>query len=812
MGGGVSLGSFSGAALSEALKLVLMAEDGNGKLKYDKVIIDVFSGASAGALSLVLMLRVLAQPSGSDCIKAAGKLTREYGDRFTRLPEPRKSQVIAAQVVQDIQEDVWVNEINIEGLLGNGCDLTYEPALLDRRAVDTIARNRIAFQKEPDFSRKQLLAERVLLCCSLSNMSALTADASAEFPGKEVGYIGLADGMCTKTHRELRVFDLYFEVSPTLRELRNREKHPSRWCRYHHDSEKDGRIGDLRSNKTWAKMAATAIACGAFPGAFEPVVLKRDDWEFGKRLWPKALEKAGKTSHEFTYVDGGVFNNEPIREAFRLASFIDSQTPDSEFERLIIFVDPFVEPGESPLRVPGHQAWFCQKPNSLGKWEATSLERRTSLERLVPNLTTLLSAVSTEARAIEADKIFQTRHRFQLRDAIRKQVGSSLTLQPTRRMAQELIKWCRKQLVSDQEELMLPPGPLSLEGELARIIWEERKTLKPLVGKNGSAVRAALEFLERDEISPARDGTDDCPIEAANAHLWLRALSYVAVDLVMDLEGKWDDAQLVAIAPFMGLADAPVAINLPGGALSGFAGFMSPTAGRFAVDVARYCAHEFLFQCGVIEEKPSTNPPPRQLSPGMNAQFMKELDQGIGKLQKRVEQFIKNSHLVRIAPGLNGIILSQVATMASNWLATLKDTTPAGIQYELRIVCAGINGLQFDRKGIGHDIDAVVSELDGKLTLITYASFNQNGCWSGPDVNAGQTIEVVQQRYGVIDKRYCTLQLPDSAQREEAGFFSYPIFEVSLANADNGKNLPASRWRVVSGVKPLESSVFIDAP
>ena len=59
MGGGVSLGAFSGAALTEALKsLVLFCRDKYGN-KYDDVILDGMSGASAGSVSLAIMIRCL---------------------------------------------------------------------------------------------------------------------------------------------------------------------------------------------------------------------------------------------------------------------------------------------------------------------------------------------------------------------------------------------------------------------------------------------------------------------------------------------------------------------------------------------------------------------------------------------------------------------------------------------------------------------------------------------------------------------------------------------------------------------------------
>ncbi|MBK8371027.1 MAG: patatin-like phospholipase family protein [Saprospiraceae bacterium] len=59
MGGGVSLGSYSGAALTEALKLlVLYGQDKDGT-QYESVEVDGMSGASAGSIALAIMMRCL---------------------------------------------------------------------------------------------------------------------------------------------------------------------------------------------------------------------------------------------------------------------------------------------------------------------------------------------------------------------------------------------------------------------------------------------------------------------------------------------------------------------------------------------------------------------------------------------------------------------------------------------------------------------------------------------------------------------------------------------------------------------------------
>ncbi|MCP4292368.1 MAG: hypothetical protein GY780_11115, partial [bacterium] len=325
MGGGVSLGTFCGSALGEALKAVIIdGKDKNGD-PFDNIVVDVFSGASAGSMSLAIMLRNLVHRTPSQNSKAKTALQQEFGSDFINLTQKKQRQLIAAQVVQDIQEEVWVREINLEKLMsGPGMETT--AGLVNRRAVEKIASRYLDFPEGVKLTGRQLLGNRVLFASTISNMTPIIADSRGEFEMHEVGYLGAADGMTSKIHRELRVFDLNFDDTTSTNRKQN-EEHPGRWCRYHNgpkNKDSHNGIGDLRERRCWAKIAATSIASGAFPGAFEPVVLERRDYEFGGKngFWPKQL--ASRDRHPFTYVDGGTFNNEPIREAFRMASFMDA--------------------------------------------------------------------------------------------------------------------------------------------------------------------------------------------------------------------------------------------------------------------------------------------------------------------------------------------------------------------------------------------------------------------------------------------------------------------------------------------------------
>ena len=103
MGGGNSLGTFNGAALSQALKLLLLRGVDRRGEPYDAVEVDIFSGASAGSMSLALMLRGLLTPDSDRMMAAKVQLIAEFGAEFTQKPREPKRALIAAQILQDVQ-------------------------------------------------------------------------------------------------------------------------------------------------------------------------------------------------------------------------------------------------------------------------------------------------------------------------------------------------------------------------------------------------------------------------------------------------------------------------------------------------------------------------------------------------------------------------------------------------------------------------------------------------------------------------------------------------------------------------------------
>lgn len=810
MGGGVSLGIFSGVALAQAIKLVLLDRDSKGNLTYERVIIDVFSGASAGAMSLALMLRGLLARDATREQAARDRLLQELGAAFEQFPEERQKDLVAVQAVLEMQALVWGREIHLDRLLGEGGrSLEFEAGLLDRRAVEAIAREFLSVTATTDLAAsRRLLADRVLFACTLSNLTAILASARAEYPGKAEGFIGLNDGLRSSVHRELRVFDLNLAPVARSRRLTARD-YPGRWCRYHLDEEQEGRIGDLRQNRSWAKIAATAIACGAFPGAFEPVVLDRARYEFG-RLWPAPLQEAGEEHHQFTYVDGGTFNNEPIREAFRMASFMDAQRreedPDAQFARLIVFVDPFVSDEAQPFRVPVHQAWFLENPNFFGDLDGVDLRRRTTLDRLLPHLGTLLGAVLDEARVVKADKVFQTGNRFELRGELRGMLDGILSSKATLPMLKETARQVTRLLQQQSAESMIPPGRLTLAGELYRVLAEEGGAgglLKSLAGS-----KTTPEEFAADPTAPVRE-----------RGAWLRALVFILLDLAMDMEGKWENHQLVAIAPFVDLKNlrtgiAPTEIKLPGAAFVGFAGFMSPVAGDFAEAAARYCAHEFLHVCEVIHSGPDpAQRPPTQLTGTLAEHFQRDVGRGVNRLSQRAAEVLKTSHLISVFPGLDGLIKSFVAGFVGRMVRQLEEDKGRAVTYEFRLRVWSEKDLEFDGRGMGNDIKAVRTGGEGTWELITFATCDASGNWTGPQVNPSQELEVDEAGFASLrDRQFCRLALPGPKARSRADLLCYPLFTIELTPVDRGRIFAERDWSVVPGTIPLEETVFGPLP
>ncbi len=236
MGGGVSLGSFCGAALTESIKLILIDILSNPHTEYNDLVIDAFSGASAGAMSLAVMFRGLHAQGKDDIEKAKSDLKNVLpkikpdhldADAFKLL----KNKLIAAQVAQNYQKQAWVDMVDILELIPkDSVTLPYQAGLLDRDCLNRIARKIVGTVTREDASCS-LLADRVLFACTLANLSPMTADATAQMDVSDVSRIGLRDGAVSHYHSDLRVFNIVRNPLSSGISEQSDKVHPRRWVR-----------------------------------------------------------------------------------------------------------------------------------------------------------------------------------------------------------------------------------------------------------------------------------------------------------------------------------------------------------------------------------------------------------------------------------------------------------------------------------------------------------------------------------------------------------------------------------------------------
>jgi predicted acylesterase/phospholipase RssA len=801
MGGGVSLGTFNGAALSELLKLVLL-ERSNGAWKWDKVEVDVFSGASAGALSLLVMLRSLVSPKDygytrwKDAEKSLSEWLRGRGENPAQLKagdDARWQDLVAAQLVQDAQKRTWVEEVEIKGLLPRDAAsrLRYRASLLDRGFEEEIARRMLAIPPGGVFTgfAPRLLAERVLYACSLSGLIPTIEDARTQTGVAPPSLAGLGDGMRTFRHRELRVFDLCFGKH----EFRSSS---SRWVRMHSAPEEEGNAGDLRLAKSWSRIGATAIACGAFPFALDPVVLTRSRYEFPSTEWDRMLagvmKQDGKKA-DLPYVDGGMFNNEPIREAFRLSAFRDSTAPpagDDTLERLLFFVDPFVSEEKPVTSLEVFRRFSVERPLALGDLEGVGFRRKKAFQRMLPLTGSLLGSLMDECRSIESDKIFAVRDLFEERKKIRELVRPLLAPEPSEEALGRMAIWLLNCLEQSALIDMLPSTSLTLDGELERVAEGDDSLYQ---------IRDQAERFVKHIVDP----NPGAPWPG-NLEVWNIALLYVAIDLQMNLDGKREHTTLVAVGPFKDpsaadLLDGANRVDLLGAGFQGFDGFMSRDARLHDFAQGLLCAEAAAHACGVAGKAPAFPPPLEAVPPGIAA----EIAQGRDLVAKRLEGLINDALPNMAVRTLAGALARQLIRKALRGM--LRGLPVADVQEPVPIPLYLVTAdpkLELDEKNWSASADEKAQDIGpewGGYVLLAAVEYNfATGTWSGRNLDDAKKRLVIDRDGTLFDKTWCTVELPTAAQLSEWRNYPVACLKIRIPDSAEGKRVPSSGWKVVS--------------
>ena len=811
MGGGVSLGSFSGAALTETIKLALLYgtdKDGN---PYENVVVDVFSGASAGAMSLGVMLRALAFPAKDTVVRQAAwkKLATDYEiDTASWTDQKRKEQLIDAELAQQKMNKIWTEEITLVKFLEPEEEgfppLIKQAGILNKAAVTNIAKEYLfpdngESYNEQDKATHPVLAGRVLYSCSISNLNPIIANVDAKYlkavSDDEQPDLASADALTSKFHQEHRIFDINFG-SVSNDKFSDTDIHPKRWVRFHWGDNIDNVAFDIRARKDWRHIVATAIASGAFPAAFEPVSLRRWQWEYPAGLWIDS----SVSSYVYTYVDGGTFANSPVTEAFKLASHIDSIShlnDNAPFERRIIFVDPFVGE-EITYNLPHLKSFRDQKPLSLvSTFDGNDLLSLTSLDKLLPAGKSLLGAIHSQASSQQHHRNFQIANKLKMRNELRDMLAKGVVA--TEQEFLDLRDKLGILLSQFSNKALIPTLSASVANEIERLAREP-----------GSLV-SALEEHGKEIATSTWDVITGKGLE----HVAMQAMLFSYIDLIADLEAKSRNSQLISIAPldFDDNNEIKKMIFLPGSPLAGFAGFMSELPSKYEVKVARYCSFIKLRESLLL---PKTLAPTRaNTHPGEftdKVAFDEEYKGGLKKFAYRVGELVSTSNFINLG-WANDVVLTFIKSRiekAINELSYVNKKT----EYEFRVRVDN-KKFELDGKGVAdNDRHPVMLSEDAKeLYLICFAerdwAIDESETaalkWSGYYIENGELGIDFDSWASINDNYFVQIPMPSDKQLTDAAKIANPIFytkDVLKKDSKPSTNALNAFWELRNDVTP----------
>ncbi|GAA3623290.1 hypothetical protein GCM10022397_06260 [Flavivirga jejuensis] len=655
MGGGVSLGSFSGSALTEALKLlILFGKDEKGN-PYKNVVIDGMSGASAGAIALTIMLRCLIDyksmlfkwmhrnETEKDEEKAIAfremRLESEiYNTYFSsehespKLPPSQIEPLKALQLAQNIQRILWVDSVDVEKLYGDKNKSGYTHniddsfGLLERKHMENLIAEYL-MDGTPNIDNLEVLdKERVLFACSLTNILPMPINSNRDELNQLQKNVLNSTGVFN--HAEVRVIDFVFDEKAC-----DKKPTDNRWLKFGSKSNKEKPTHfSITADDAWATISASALACGAFPIAFPPVILKRFQEEYNlgyasektkkswlvsnvKRTiyknkkgedviteWPVTFldiqkhiesieevdrnsffnnDKGTKIDYEsfnFPYVDGGTFNNEPIKEAYRIASFQDYKRNGLKTtERLVLFVDPIVRKEQFPnFNVSSFSSITGTK----------NTKNSTEFNKLIGSVGSLVGLLKDQGRIKEGDKIRDTKENLALKEEIFTYLSENEDIKLTTNICLKAFNKIRTKLNEDIISIGTRKPLLYFIQELRMNCYGEWK------GEDFDLLEAKEKEIEESIINLS----DEITLEdiytlfkiigkPKSQNIFASTIFRVIADVSLNTAGKNPNAINAAILP---IDSNNRIIDLPGTDIEAFAGFASKESKEYAFEYGRY--------------------------------------------------------------------------------------------------------------------------------------------------------------------------------------------------------------------------------
>ena len=552
-------------------------------------------------------------------------------------------------------------------------------------------------------------------------------------------------------------------------------------------------IRNLEHNDAWREITATAIASAAFPFAFEPVVLNRYRHEFAND-WPEEL--SNKNKYSFTYFDGGTFNNEPIREGLRLATYIDHIKSNVDFDRMIIFVDPMVSEMETQFRVSVHDDLGTSRSLLTGKSKVSS---KSTLMRLFSKVPHLIAAMLNEARGNELSNISSVLEQFEKRDNIRNFYKNTVAV-PDNAAIIQMRNFATEELSRIRQKLDLPPNTLLIQHELLRIIEEEKDYFKdklPLEDKN-----LLIDAMQQFVYLPN-------PTEIPTVKYWLYALSAVLLDIAMKLTGKAQNAKIVPIAPFdfYNKIEAYKLMRLPGAGIAGFAGFASLAASTYEVKYGQYAAYRVLRELGI------TNADSKQMSlpaPFDYAQFGAGMKQYVAKaMMKRIREIIPYEYST-VLPFLEGFLETGIMKFIHENIEGRTEKISVEFRIQVPNDTFILRGFNSDGTLSKKNNVEPLKLNSGYFLAAQLSYFPKDKIWRGDFVNNEQKLFIDKMR--LFDNApSVSIELPMFTQMDEAFISPNPILYADARghlNISGFTEMKQGNWKMSSEVKALDENLW----
>ncbi|WP_009632880.1 patatin-like phospholipase family protein [Synechocystis sp. PCC 7509] len=285
--GAVSLGSFESGVMYEIIEAIAQHNLHPNTTEDQKIVIDVITGASAGAMTAAIV---------------AQKLLFEAD----KLREPLHNDIYRA----------WVEEADIQTLLQFGMEDNPDMAILSSGFVQQVGNkyllNRYNSNAPTSIAKRHpAVAKSIQLGIALSNLNG---------------------------------FDFKINLTNIQGQLNSDNQQNNAFTYTKH---KDCYITQIQSDKDdnynlWELIKRIAIASGSFPFAFQVQEVDRissDSAYKGSEFYTEPEPGKEPNKQPFAYTDGGVFENEPLGMAISLAKKLDKSPQDYE-KRFFLYVAP----------------------------------------------------------------------------------------------------------------------------------------------------------------------------------------------------------------------------------------------------------------------------------------------------------------------------------------------------------------------------------------------------------------------------------------------------------------------------------------